>query len=153
MGVQSWIPNIYLWRMMDDNDKLKCKLSGMWEGDPKKHIQPVGCSQWSQGIVMRRSAREMDSRGAHEKLFFFSRVDMLLWKFDMDIHDCCIFKEWPFSNHHSLSNVYVCFLGCTGVYIYFSYWPCMYEKTFYVSSDSFLALLAVFFRMSTFITL
>lgn len=103
-------------------------------------------ASFNQGIVMRRSAREMDS-GAPTKKMFFSLVDMHPWKFDMDIYDCCIFKEWPFSKHHSLSNIYVFW----GVHLFFVLTECMW-KSFCVSSDSFLAVPAASFCMYTFMT-
>lgn len=53
--------------------------------------------------------------GRPPKTCFFYWVDIHPSKFDMDIHDRCIFKEWPFSNHHSLSNVYVFW----GVHLFF----------------------------------
>ena len=37
----------------------------------EKHIQPAGSTSFNQGIVMRRSAREMDSGAPAKNMSFF----------------------------------------------------------------------------------
>ena len=121
---------------------------GWWgEGDPPK-IHPA--SRFVEPRYRDAPKRSRDGQwGAHQKYVFFfdspcffSRVDIHPWKFDMDIHDCCIFKQVPFSNHHFLSNFNVFW----GVHLFFILTLYVW-KSFYVSSDSFLALPAAFFCM------